>query len=290
MGFNPRDTITWDGLHMCAMTAWMGERLIGAIPLEPRHLRVSKNDVLRSVHETVVAVDPQFRGSGIGSRLQEAIAQQRPGGARIVTVFREEPSSLAYRWYLKNGFFKAVQIVSWMCEQPASIADERAPQIWRAADAPWDEIETARSEGLIGAVERKSQPLRAWLAVHPYRQKYAFHVVSDGGGAFALLGVGTMHSQTLRAEVLEFIAKDAESARSLLGAVAAAAVRENWKPIRFPLAINDPNAGVAQSLGFTSGWTFDMLVRPLDPDVTLTGSVQGNVRFEEWRYAGIDYI
>ena len=63
---------------------------------------------------------------------------------------------------------------------------------------------------------------------------------------------------------------------------AVAAVRENWRPIRLPLASSDPNAAAAQSLGFVAGWTFDMLLRSLDPDL--------KVRLEGWRYAGIDYI
>jgi ribosomal protein S18 acetylase RimI-like enzyme len=279
MGFNPRDALTWDGLKMCAMTAWMGERLIGAIPLEPRQLRIAEDWVVASVHETVVAVEPEFRGGGIGSRMQEAIAQQRPGDAKIVTVFREEPGSAAYRWYLKNGFCKTTQIVSWMGDEAATIANGANMRMWRADDAslPWNEIESRRGDGNLVA----DRPLRRWLAVHPYRGRYAFHVVSDGGGAFALLGVGMMHSQTMRVEVLEMIAPE-DRAAGLLRAVAAAAMREGWTPIRLPLAVDDPNGAVARSLGFTAGWTFDVLMRSLDPDV--------NVRLEKWRYAGIDYI
>src|SRR2546421_690610 len=86
MGFNPRDAATWDGLQMQAMTAWQGDKLIGAIPLEPRPLQAAPGTVVPSIHETVVAIRPEFRGSGIGTKLQQAIFDAPPNNAALVTV------------------------------------------------------------------------------------------------------------------------------------------------------------------------------------------------------------
>src|SRR3954470_19961683 len=73
MGFNPRDTVTWDTLQMTAMTAWTGDELIGAIPLEPRPLQLAPGNVVTTLHQTAVAVHPDYRGKGIGTRLQRAL-------------------------------------------------------------------------------------------------------------------------------------------------------------------------------------------------------------------------
>src|SRR5205814_5271480 len=108
MGFNPRDAVTWDGLNMWSMTAWHDDRLVGAISVEPRLLKISATQSVRALHETVVAVDPEFRSGGLGTRLQQALFEQAAGEAECVTVFREDPTSPAYRWYLKNGFTRAM--------------------------------------------------------------------------------------------------------------------------------------------------------------------------------------
>jgi len=272
MGFNPRDAVTWDGLNMLAMTAWDRNRLIGAIPFEPRELKIASDRTIRTLHETVVAVDEAHRGGGLGSRMQTAIAEQRPADAELITVFREDPQSPAYRWYIKNGFFPAIHIESWFCDEPIALGDPA--QIWKATDpaAPWPAFEIARPPG------RTIRNLQKWLAVHPYRKQYSFWIVRDELGSVALLGVGKMHSETVRADVLDFVAPDDAARESLLWAIISAAEEHEWHPVRLPLASDDPTAAVALSVGFKPGWPFDMLVKSLSP-IDTAG----------WRYAGIDY-
>ncbi len=181
-GFNPRDKITWVGLQMGAMTAWVGERLIGAIPFEPRTLRISATETIQSIHETVVAVDPEFRGSGIGSQLQQALADDTSAGAKLITVFREEPESAAYRWYLKNKFAPAMNIRSWLCFDSAKIAVQ-------SPERNVDDVERLRAINHGGMIDRHTRPLNDWLSVHPYRNRYQFHKITVESG-YALLGVG----------------------------------------------------------------------------------------------------
>src|SRR5688500_5707215 len=73
MGFNPRDAVTWDGLHMTAVTAWAGSELVGAIPLEARPFQLAPGTVVTTLHQTAVAVHPDYRGRGVGSQLQAAL-------------------------------------------------------------------------------------------------------------------------------------------------------------------------------------------------------------------------
>jgi GNAT superfamily N-acetyltransferase len=295
MGFNPRDHVTWDGLEMFAMSAWHGGQLIGAIPLEPRPLRIAPQQTVWSAHETVVAVHPDHRNHGIGSAMQEALFTLLSGDAQFVSVFREDPETPAYRWYLKNGFRPAMRIDSWFFEQ--SRGDGIPPiDLYDPAEGrvPWDLIEeiwqTARQTG-GGFVDRTERPLRSWLEVHPYRHRYQFTLAVERGRqgrppGYALFGIGTMHSESPRLDILELLSTgDPDSTRWLLDAVLQTPRPKNCTTTRWPLATHDPNTQLARDAGFINKWSFDMLVRPLIADFDLSPEATA-----AWRYASIDYI
>jgi GNAT superfamily N-acetyltransferase len=296
MGFNPRDAVTWDALGMFAMTAWLGDRLIGAIPIEPRPLRVAPDRVVWAAHETVVAVHPDYRGGGLGSAMQAALTECRfpsPAGAGVpslLSVYREDPASPAYRWYLKNHICPATRIASWFCDHSVAPKDSVPTTPYAPTDpaVPWSVLadiwRTAR-QGHAGFVERAGRPLQTWLAVHPYRHRYRFELLirTDAPAGYVLLGVGRMHSPVERLDILELVTtgSPADAAR-LLGAVQHHAA---GRPIRWPLAVGDPMTEIARGAGFESRWSFDLLIRPLDPALALPPAVT-----ESWIYAGIDYI
>jgi GNAT superfamily N-acetyltransferase len=269
-GFSPRSRATWDGLAMGAMTAWDGGTLVGAVPFEPREIWTSSaGDRVLALHETCVAVDESHRGAGLGSKLQAALADARPLGARLLTVCREEPTSPAYRWYVRCGFAAAVHVESWFLDDPATLAKragafELKPQDVAAVDVP---PRAARP----GHVARGFVP---WLGVHPYGRRYRFHWLRAGAGVM-LLGVGALHSSTPRADVLYH---DGDLA-TLLPAAAAACVRDGWTPLRLPCARGAVDASLLR--GFDSRWSFDVLARAIDPSLALDTSA--------WTYAGVDF-
>lgn len=295
MGFNPRDGVTWDGLGMLAMSAWRADELIGAIPIELRPLRVSAERTLQCAHETVVAVHPAHRSRGIGSAMQAALFQSLRGQAQLASVFREEPESAAYRWYLRNGFQPVMRVDSWFFEQehsggPATVdiydpADARLP--WELIDDIW---RSARNTG-GGFVDRAARPLASWLAVHPYRRRYKFSLMvqrNQAGlaAAYALCGVGSMHSDSPRLDILESCSSGgADDTARLLDGVLRCARDMNCTATRWPLAAHDPNRQIAQNAGFLNKWGFDMLVRPLTDSFNLAPEITA-----DWRYAGVDYI
>ncbi len=215
-GVNPRHAVTWDALQMCAMTAWLGGDLIGAIPLELRVLQVAPGVTVPTVHETVVSVSPNFRAGGIGLRMQQAIFAMRPAEAVLVTVFRGDETSGAYRWYRKSGFEPVMHIESWFLEDPGYSADGSLIQVFELGDEGIDWSAMARLWHAAyvttygGFVDRQTRPLQKWLSVHPYRKRYEFKVLCshDQGGtlqAYALVGIGTMHSETTRVDILEVV-------------------------------------------------------------------------------------
>jgi GNAT superfamily N-acetyltransferase len=296
MGFNPRDSVTWDALQMQAMTAWQGAHLIGAIPLEPRPLRVAPNQSIPTAHETVVALHPDHRAKGIGSAMQRAIVADPPQGARIITVFREDPQSPAYRWYLKNGFTPIMHIDSWFCDPPAS-PTETEPELYPADDPRLDypflhQLWLSATAHSAGFVDRRQRPLDHWLRVHPYRARYQFHILlhrrpDRSIAGYALLGVGQMHSPTDRIDILDLISSD-NTLQPLINAIQQLSIKKSWRPIRWPLADQDPATTLAQNSGFEKRWPFDMLARALSPSDS--SFILHPSSFPHWRYAPIDYI
>jgi GNAT superfamily N-acetyltransferase len=274
MGFNPRDAVTWDSLEMIAMCAWQGDRLIGAIPLEPRPLRVADGSTAWTMHETVVAMHSDHRGRGVGSAMQRAIFDSLPDEVQLVSVFREEPDSPAYRWYLKNGFTPAVHVDSWFYEDAP---EDRVSglHLFSPDDAgvPWDLIDdiwrdARRSGG--GFVDQAQRTLRSWLPVHPYRERYSFTIAVERGcpgrpPGYALLGMGHMHSETKRCDILELLSTGGhEDCRSLLDMLIPYAFGCGCKSTRWPLADTDSNTQIARDFGFERRWGFDMLIRRSD--------------------------
>lgn len=295
MGFNPRDAVTWDALGMFAMTAWLGDRLVGAIPIEPRPLRVAPDRTVWTAHETVVAVDPDYRGGGLGSAMQAALTTCRlpslagAGAVSLLSVYREDPASPAHRWYVKNQFTPATRIESWFLDHPAPTADASPVTVHALPEAaPWSllaAIWQAARNGQAGFVERTGRPLHSWLAVHPYRHRYRFELLMHSAppAGYVLLGVGRMHSPVERLDILELVttAPLADTAR-LLGAVQRHAA---GRPIRWPLASRDPMTEIARGAGLNNRWSFDFLIRPLDAALALPPAST-----KSWIYAGIDYI
>ena len=299
MGFNPRDPRTWDGLGMLAMTAWNGSRLVGAIPLEPRWWQLGPGCVVSAVHQTTVGVLPEYRGQGIGSLMQDAICAHQPPLAAIVTVFREDETSPAYRWYLRNGFEPATRVSAWLLDKPGhtslsaqiEVLDPGDPAIdWTAIDQLW-RSECADRYG--GFVCRKRRPLRDWLHVHPYRNRYSFQVLllRDAGNlvAYAVLGIGQLHSRTTRVEIMEHATR--EGSENLMGelcrATVAFATQHGYRPVRWALAASDPDAIIARRHGFGRKWEFDLLWRTLPACEATLPDVTERIRL--WRYHSLDY-
>jgi GNAT superfamily N-acetyltransferase len=299
IGFNPRDAATWDGLGMVAMTAWSGAQLVGAIPLEPRLWQLWPGCVVSAVHQTSVGVLPEFRGRGIGSLMQEALDAHQPALASIATVFREDETSRAYQWYRRNGFVPALRASAWVADVPSDadvsvpvdVLDPGDPGIdWTSIDKLWREQQVDHCGGFVCRTRR---PLRDWLSVHPYRNRYHFKILPlhDGGDlvAYAVLGVGQLHSRTTRVEIMEQATR-AGSPRlveELCRATTAFAARHGYRPVRWAMAAGDPGVNVARRQGFEQNWEFDLLWRPLASlDVTLPSVAE---RRRLWRYHSLDY-
>ena len=130
-------------------------------------------------------------------------------------------------------------------------------------------------------VDQRERPLESWIAVHPYRNRYTFDVIPLGERGYAVIGIGALHSDAARLDVLDLVAANAMDARALLDLCVAYARAREIVTVRVALAEADPHARIAAGLGMTAGWNFDLLIRPIDPALSFDAS--------GWRYATIDF-
>lgn len=283
MGFTPREQTTWEALGMSAAIALRGEEVVGAIPIEMRPVKIAPDLTVQWAHQTCVAVHPDLRGGGLGSRLQKLLRSTLPSGTQMMGVYREDPASPAYRWYVNNGFRKAMTIVSWTREM-------KTPSACPEAGSPDPRSSTHRRERSVGEawhrfrtngcfVDQSQRPLAKWLDVHPYRSRYRFEIIKHES-SYAVLGIGQLHSDSTRADLLDFVAREA-NASELLERCVARAREMQATPLRWALSEHDPLAALAKQADMTPGWQFDLLIQEVVPGLHFDVS--------SWRYASIDF-
>lgn len=291
VGFVVRPPQTWAALDMSAATAWRGERLLGAIPMEPRRLKVGSTRSLRCLQQTTVAVDPALRGRGIGTALQDFIAEQAGEQAEALTVYREEPESAGYRWYCANGFAPIQRLCIWSrAPGPSPAAPDLRVAAWDDPAVPLAEIEALRrrvsaaGNGLY--IPRENRSLADWLPVHPYARAWRFEIAwSTRPLTYALLG----RRPEGGLELLEIGSEAAESG-DLAGLVQGLCgfAYSRGERLRCMLADSDEEAIAAvQAAGFARVSSMDLLMKPLGAGGSPAFHAADRAR---WRHYAIDYL
>ena len=270
MGFHPRSVHTWDTLKMSAVIAVKDDQMMGAVPFEPRTLHLAPGVSVPVLHQTCVAVAPIWRSFGVGHNLQEWTRSLAHSLGCGLTVFREDPSSRAYRWYVDCGFKPVITLDSYFLDVlPTSITTAAPAELLPPEALP-------RLPEHPGTFSRSATQAN-FLAAHPYRGRYTLHtVITDSG--YALLGVGKLHSTTDRADILALEGDPP----ALLPILIATSRHHGWTPLRWTLPRPHPHTAIAASLGMTARWSFDMLASNLD--VTHT-----NDRTAHWTYRTLDF-
>lgn len=291
VGFVARPPETWAALGMSAATAWQGERLLGAIPLEPRPLKVGSARRLRCLQQTTVAVDPAWRGRGLGSALQAFITERLEDPAELASVYREQPDSAGYRWYLANGFRPLQRLRVWS-RQPGGAEARGSLRVaaWDDEAVPLAAIEALRcrlSEAGSGLyIPREARPLGGWLPVHPYGRARRFEIAwSERPFGYALLGRdGAGNLELLESGQAD---PDAEAAKELIAALCGLATARQAR-LRCMLAESDgASVEAVRAAGFARDSSMDLLVKPLRPGATIDVAEAERVR---WRHHAIDYV
>lgn len=295
MGYGSRTMTSWVGLSMTAALALSQGRIVGAVPCEVRHILLG--GVSRTVaHETVVAVQEEYRGCGIGSKLQKTLEQTPPAHVEFLSVFREKPESGAYRWYFKNGFRAVMHMSAYIEEvfqiKPLPPKGNLTLSWFECREAPWADIEILRQKnlpvGVSGCVDTNKRPLETWLAIHPYMSRYRFKILALHQGSvlvgYMVVGIGKLHSEGERIEIMETgCASFIEDGYScMLDEVRVYAKQHAYVPLRWALSDGDWRIQLLQERGFTKNWAFDFLMKPLH-----NSSLEHH---QVWDYRSIDFI
>ena len=143
-----------------------------------------------------------------------------------------------------------MRVRSWFLDRPYPETRDLRVRVTEATEhaVDWNEVRALwrRTNAGTGGgfVDRDWRCLESWLPAHPYRHRYTFRIARlfDRGGtltAYALLGIGTLHSETVRVDVLECAVADddialadellrglAGFARTQVGVCAAETVRQ----------------------------------------------------------------
>ncbi|MCB2019317.1 MAG: N-acetyltransferase [Burkholderiaceae bacterium] len=92
-----------DGGWPFTFTAWLGERLVGAVTCE-RDARLKVNHIGKIVG---MMVEPDLRGKGIGRALLEAcVGQARERGLAVLTLTVTSDNAVAIDLYSRMGFVR----------------------------------------------------------------------------------------------------------------------------------------------------------------------------------------
>lgn len=295
MGFAPRDRATWDALKMMAVTAWCDGRLIGAIPLEPRPFQLTSYASVPLLQQTMVAVEPAYRGRGIGSRMQETLMAKPPVGGALAGAYLDPAESAAAGWYRRNGFDAVMHVQKWCrdtvcdgCER-VRVEDPLAEMFdWGPAGQVWDGAIASHSGGFV---DRRIRRRPDWLRVHPRRHALRFHLVRRPGEGlltgYALLGCSQSPTDAPVLEVLEIAATSSDVLEQVVRDVLTCAATSACKTVRWMLATTDPACDVARKCGFLPKGGFDMLIRPL---TTFRPDGLRPAQVARWRFMGLDHV
>ena len=90
-------------------------QLIGILPYEHRELVLDEDEFIKVLWISGAHVDSRYRSQGIGSTCLKLINKYYYPKINSIFVYRNDPSSLAYKWYKNNDFHHLLNILSFNC-------------------------------------------------------------------------------------------------------------------------------------------------------------------------------
>lgn len=277
MGFTSRAQEYWvkNKLQAALCLSPNGD-IVGAIPVHPRLLSLGDGQTIVTWHQTVVAVRPELRSTGIGTKLQdllkrEAVARNVP----IMTVYRRDESSNAYRWYSKNGFEDVLPIRSLTAEplvdvriSPLAFEVQNVEGNYQLNSEIQQFLSNTISENPCGIHKLPDVSLSELHKRGAYSSIYRYECVtlkSDGViMALAILGVGKLHSDGERVEILLHKEREAMYFLELVQRIRNYAYDNNYSPVRIAISQLDPLLLPLCDLGFVDNWGFKFRVCAID--------------------------
>lgn len=289
-----RSKETWVGNDMTAMLAYDEDRLIGIIPFEKRNIIMDGWHNVKALWVSAAHVEPEYRGQGVGTQLDNRIKVEFYPEFKAVFVIREDEQSAAYRWYKKLGYHHLANLLSlklgvtsvknstgFVLLETFEEFKNYGPRLKRCFDA---------HIGSCGGYPERDK--RFWenkFNSHYYKEHYTYKILAISGklgaqiAAYAFCGKTNLRDGVNRLDILEIIVPEDKKVRDgLLSAVLNCADRMHCQEIRIQLAEHDPLVKWLKDCGFVLRWQTNLLGKYID-----SGKQFPNVN---WKFFHIDYM
>ena len=266
---------TWSQNQLTAVLAYDNDRLVGAVPLEPRKICIGNDERLKVLWITGAHVDPSYRSQGVGSRLVSVIQEKFYPEYHGVFVYRADENSRAYKWYSNIGFHALTPILS-LYSNVSDISGTTDFQVF----SKLDEIIAQESNVLAcysrlysqygGTFGRNAGSWEKRITYHYYKESYNYHLIviprKNLCESYALIGETSMVDGVHRYDVLEYcVANDDKNRDKLFTAVQVFAKQNSFNDIRLQLSSNDESLPWMREHQWKYRWRTNILGRLFYP-------------------------
>ncbi len=288
-----RDKSSWDFNKMTALVAYKDSELIGIIPFEQHTIKIDQKVDAEILWITAAYIKPEYRSIGIGSSMNNEI-KNFFSEKKYVFVMRHNEGTLAYKWYVKNGYKVLSEVNSLKLDKDNF--NKLSYQNYEVINE-YDQIKSVSSKLLSSFNSYNSNKfnfpkrnLASWtdrLKYHYYSNYYDYNIILNTSNKdlnnFALIGFTSFKDNIYRIDILEISClKNFSEFKNLIGNVIDHANQRNVSEIRVQVAVKDYLHEYFCKLGFTHRWNTNLMIKPLSDKIELN--------FVNTRFFQIDYI
>lgn len=274
-----RDENTWLANNMDGILCFEGDKLIGILPFEHRELKLDQKESIYVLWITGAHVDPIYRSSGIGSTCIKYIEKHYYPKYNFIFVYRNNPESLAYKWYKKNNFHHLLNILSLKfshnCIKSINsdfyneyILLDNIVEVKKHENYLF-ECYYYNNKNMSGSKVRSSESWSKNITSNYYYKYYKYSVVVIKSESkfisYALLGRTNFKDQIDRFDILEFSCPDIyQEKNKLILSIINHANQLRIPEIRIQLSNQDNIFYDLLNLGFEYRWQTNILGKVID--------------------------
>ena len=288
-----RNKSSWDFNKMTALVAYKDNELIGVIPFEQHTIKIDQEADAEILWITAAYIKQEYRSIGIGSSMDNEIKNFFPE-KKYVFVMRHNEGTLAYKWYVKNGYKVLSEVHSLKLDK--NNFNKLSYHNYEVINE-YDQIKSLSGE-LLSSFNRYNsfkfnfpkRNLASWtdrLKYHYYSNYYDYNIILNTSSKdltnFALIGLTSFKDNIFRIDILEITCLNNFSEfKNLIGNVIYYANQRDVSEIRVQVAVKDYLHEYFCKLGFTHRWNTNLMIKPLSDKIELN--------FVNTRFFQIDYI
>ncbi len=192
---------TWKKITAKNFTAPVAEadgKIVGAIPLKMLDFTVAPGHTIRAWIEFRVGVSADFRGMGIGNKLQDCLKNLLKGRGEMLMIRSARENSGPYQFYSKNGFYDISMPVRYRIENDRQTTitpevKELSADEFFALENDWNRIFTDCYGDFGGYTKRENNFRRDILELRAlFAESHRFFALKEEGkySGFLILETG----------------------------------------------------------------------------------------------------